>query len=211
MKHISKLKIWLSIIIAFFIAFNTISLESLYAQATSNPYEKSSLTIYELEKLYHTRINDLFNAKLQLLEKGEKGPGISKIPSGDECEEKNYTTFCLATTAAKEYKQYNDALSKRKTYVKIESEEGVAITLEKATTAIVSQTNEINIELQRAKRALDTALKTYNEISIAHRMHLQYQNIIESLTKYKNKVNKLYNEVEPYPSKFVDATTNKCL
>ncbi|MFC1655880.1 hypothetical protein ACFL3C_03360 [Patescibacteria group bacterium] len=210
MIYVKKSKIWLALTIVFFIVFNTISIESLYAEATSNPYNNNKLTFYELQKLYHTRINDLFNAKTKLLEKGEKGPGTGVIPQGDECEEKNYSTFCLATTAAKEYQNYEIALESRKSKIEFTGE-NISVTLEKATTTAISQAAEINNELVAAKRALDTSVKTYNELSVAYTMHLQYEEVIKSLTKYKNKLSEYYEQVGTYPNKFVDATSLSCL
>lgn len=210
MIYVKKSKIWLALTIVFFIVFNTISIENLYADATSNPYDNDNLTFRELQKMYHTRINDLFNSKLQLLEKGAKGPGTNEIPQGDECEEKNYSTFCLATTAAKEYENYEKELEERKSRIEFTGE-NISITLEKATTTAISQAAEINNELVAAKRALDTSIKTYNELSVAYTMHLQYQEIIKSLTKYKNKLSEYYEQVGTYPNKFVDATTTSCL
>lgn len=210
MIYVKKSKIWLTLTIVFFIVFNTISIENLYAVATSNPYDNSNLTFYELQKLYHTRINDLFNTKVQLLEKGEKGPGTSVIPQGDECEEKNYSTYCLAITAAREYENYEKELEKRKGKIEFTGE-SISFTLEKATTTAISQAAEINNELTAAKRALDTSIKTYNELTIAYTMHLQYEEIIKSLTKYKNKLSQYYEQVATYPKKFVDATSLSCL
>ncbi len=210
MIYVKKSKIWLALIIVFFIVFNTISIENLYAESTSNPYNNDKLTFYELQKLYHTRINDLFNSKTKLLEKGEKGPGTNAIPQGDECEEKNYSTFCLAITAAKEYENYKKELEERKGNIEFTGE-NISITLEKATTTAISQAAEIDNELIAAKRALDTSIKTYNELSIAYTIHLQYKEVIKSLTKYKNKLSQYYEQVGTYPNKFVDATSLSCL
>lgn len=208
MKQISKVKILISIIITFFIVFNTVNLDSLYAAEDKSPYDNEELEIKELKKLYHKRINDLFNSKQLLLTLGEKGPGLNEVPKGDDCEENNYTTFCLAMAVAKEYEQYANALQKRKSYVKASEEKDEA--LEEATIRIEAQAKDIENELITSRKALDTALQAYKELRTAYPMHLQYEETIKSLTKYNKKLSELRIEVENLPKKLIDATTVKC-
>lgn len=183
------------------------SANMLYASDTVNPYDNEQLTIQEVEKAYHKRVNEIFNAKLTLLKQGEKGSGTTEIPKNNECSENNYSTYCLAITAAKEYDQYEVALSKRKAYVNITNENA---TLEEVSLMTISQHNEITNELDRAKKALDIGIKTYDELFAAYRMHLQYEKIIKSLTKYNTKLIEFRKEVEKLPGKFIDATTTQC-
>ena len=181
----------------------------LSAATSANPYDDSGKTLKEIEKLYHTRINDTFNSKLKLMEGGKKGGGTNKIVSGDACEEKNYSTFCLALAVEKEYQQYKLALeAKRGSLILEEGEEN--ITLENATAKFIAQKTEIETEIDLSRRALEVSLKTYNELAIQYAMHLKYQDIIKSLGKYKTKLNTLYDQVKEYPNKFIDATTTQC-
>jgi len=203
-----KIKIGIIITVIIFIILNTISLNTIFAQSTSSPYENDKLSIYEVEKLYHKRINDLFNAKLKLLNAGEKGGGVSKAPEGDECPENNYSTFCLATAAAKEYEQLKSALNKRKQVVEIGNNPNP--TLEEVSMQAFSKSTEIELELSRSKSALDAALQNYNELRIAYPMHLQYLEVIKSLKDYNKKLTNLRKEVEKLPGKFIDATTAQC-
>jgi len=181
---------------------------NLYAAATSSPYENDRLSLYEVTKLYHKRINDLFNAKIKLLNEGAKGPGIGQTPDGDECPEKNYSTYCLAMTAAKEYEMFKAALEKRKQTVDLG--EDARPSLETVTMQAFAKINEIDQELARSRKALDTALQTYNELRIAYPMHLQYQELIKNLTEYNKKLMDLRKQVEKLPGKFIDATTTEC-
>jgi len=207
---IKKLKIKFGIVcvLGIMVILNTVRLEDLYAQATSSPYENDQLSLYDVELLYHVRINDLFNSKLKLLNEGEKGAGIGKTPDGDECPENNYSTFCLARACSKEYEQFKAALEKRKKVV--ETGEDSNVTLQEVAMKAFSKRNEIDLELARSKSALDSALANYNELRIAYPMHLQYMEVITNLTDYNKKLTDLRKEVEKLPAKFIDASTAKC-
>ncbi len=179
----------------------------LYASSTVNPYEKESLEIKEIEKMYHKKVNDIFNSKLTLLKQGEKGKGTAEVPKNDQCGENNYSTYCLAVTVAKEYDQYAVAMDKRKSYIKITEEN---MTLTQASLTTINQRNEVENELNRSKLALDMAVKTYDEILVSYKLHMQYEKIIKSLTKYNKKLIEYRKEVEKLPGKFIDASTTQC-
>lgn len=202
-KH--KTKFGLISILSILIVISGMLYGNLQA-ASTNPYDKEELNFEEVKVLYHKRINDLFNSKLKLLKQGDKGSGTTKIPTGDECGENNYSTFCLAITAADEYENYEKGLIKRKQTVPVGDEEG----LEKIGIIAAGQTLAIDNELQQSKKALDMALDTYNEILPAYRMHDKFQQLIETLTKYNKKLSEFRKEVEKLPSEFVDATTTEC-
>lgn len=176
------------------------------AASTINPYDTPDKTVQEVEKFYHKRINEIFNAKLTLLKKGEDGNGTAEIPENDECAENNYSTYCLAMTVAKEYDLYSAALNKRKAVTN--PQEGD--TIDQLALRTISEHNEIKNELDRSKKALDIAIKTYDELAAAHRMHLQYEKIIKNVTKYNKKLIEFREEVEKLPGKFIDATTTQC-
>lgn len=196
-------KIWLIISIIVFIFVNS----ALQASTTANPYDKDDLKLYDVKKLYHSKINDTFNTSLQLLEKGEKGTGTDKIPQGDNCEEKNYSTFCVAMRVANEYELYETALKKRQ---KSLISDGSITTIDEVAARLATQSNAIETEIISAQQALDTSLATYNDIALYYAMHLEYEKIIKSLTKYNVKLEEFRKEVEKYPSKFIDPTTPKC-
>jgi len=200
----TKLKIGFSIILTVAVLASGLLFGSLQA-ATTNQYDKFELTIDEVKVLYHKRINDLFNSKLKLMKQGDKGPGSTEIPKGDECSENNYSTFCLAITAADEYEKYAEALRKRKRIIPAGSTELTVAGIQSA-----AQTRLIDIELDGAQRALDMALATYNEMLPVYRMHEKFQKLIEALTKYNKKLSEYRKEVEKLPPKFIDATTASC-
>lgn len=175
--------------------------------ASTNPYEKEGSKYEEVKELYHKRVNDLFNSKLSLLKKGDKGSGTAEIPKGDNCSENNYSTFCLALAAAEEYQNYVVGLEKLKEVVDIPEND---LSIANISSGVLSKRAEINNEIERSKKALDVALATYNELSGVYRQHLEYEELIKNLTKYNKKVIEFRKEVEKLPSKFVDATTAEC-
>jgi hypothetical protein len=207
MKKLKQIKI--RIFIAIFALTTSVlwSSSMLYASSAVNPYDNEKLTVQEVEKAYHKRVNEIFNAKLTLLKKGEEGSGTTEVPKNDECGETNYSTYCLAKAVATEYDQYALALGKRKAYVTITDKD---LKLGQASLITISQNNEVVNELDRSKTALDMAIKTYDELLAAYKMHLQYEKIIKSLTKYNTKLTEFRKEVEKLPGKFIDATTSKC-
>ncbi|MFC1810703.1 hypothetical protein ACFLZH_04340 [Patescibacteria group bacterium] len=199
------IKSGLTLILAVAVLLSGLYFGTLFA-ATTNPYDKSELTLQEVEKLYHKRVNDLFNSKLKLLKQGDEGSGTAEIPKGDECSENNYSTYCMAIAVADEYEKYAEALKSRRQYITPGEETDIT----KLGMQAISQGKEIENELTRSKQALDMALATYNEILPAYRMHLKYEKLIKALTKYNKKLSEFRKEVEKLPPKFIDVTTAKC-
>ena len=210
MRMIKNIKSQFGLIITVIviILLNTLDLRSLYALASNSPYLNDKLSIYEIEKLYHQRINDLFNAKLKLLNAGAKGSGVGEVPKGDECPENNYSTYCLSITAAKEFEQFQEALLKKKQTIEIPQDTNV--TLEEVSLKAFAASDEVDAELARAKTALDSALATYNELRVMYPMHLQFQELIKNLTDYNKKIIEFRKNVEKLPGSFIDATTAQC-
>lgn len=183
--------------------------DALMAKDPPSPYENEELSLHEVAALYHKRVNEIFNSKIKLLLDGEKGGGTNEIPDGDDCEDNNYTTYCLAVEVSKEYEQYRKELLNRRQQVPIDPDEGT-VTLDEASARVAAQANKIQNEIERGKKALDVSLQTYDELSKAYSIHLQYREMIENLSKYTQKLAKIREQVEKLPGKFIDATTAEC-
>jgi len=207
MKQKLTIKLGLSVILALAMLTSGVLMGGALA-ADSNPYDKADKTYENIKELYHKRVNDLFNAKLKLLKQGPKGSGTAEIPKGDNCSDNNYSTFCLSLGVATEYDNYVLALEKQKN--KVDIPEGESIDLNNLVTSSLVKIASINNEIDRAKKALDVALATYNEMSATYQQHLEYEILIKNLTKYNKKVIEFREEVEKLPSKFIDATTTQC-
>lgn len=203
-KH--KIKFGLASALAIIVFVSGVFTSGGYA-ATTNPYEKEGAKYDEVKELYHKRVNDLFNSKLALMKKGDTGAGTAEIPTGDNCSENNYSTFCLAIAAAEEYENYVVGLQKLRSIVDIPEND---LSIESISSGVIGKSAEIDNEIERAKKTLDVALATYNELSGVYRQHLEYEKLIQNLTKYNKKVIEFRKEVEKLPSKFVDASTAEC-
>ena len=206
MKQKLTIKLGLSVILALAVLTSGVLMGGAIA-ATSNPYDIDK-KYEEVKELYHKRVNDLFNGKLKLLKAGPKGSGSAEIPKGDNCSDNNYSTFCLSLAVAGEYDNYVLALEKQKN--KVDIPEGENIDLLSLGTGTINKNAEINNEIDRAKKALDVALATYNEMSATYQQHLEYEILIKNLTKYNKQVIEFREEVEKLPPKFIDATTTQC-
>ncbi len=68
----------------------------------------------------------------------------------------------------------------------------------------------IDRELELAGQTLDQALAAYNEFLLAQPMHVQYQEMIKHLEKYRDGLANIRKEVGEFPSKFVNATSTEC-
>lgn len=209
MKILKKQKIRLVTIALICAVLLTINIDLLLAKDPPTPYENEDLSLSEVAALYHERVNDIFNSKIKLLLDGEEGEGTNEIPEGDDCEDNNYTTFCLAVEVSKEYEQYKKELLKRKQDVPIDPEEDT-ITISEASARVAAQSKKIQNEITRGKKALDVSLKTYDELSKAYLIHMQYEKMIENLGKYAEKLSEVRKHIEEYPGKFIDATTTQC-
>lgn len=203
-KH--KIKIGFLAILSVIVFVSGIFMSGGYA-ADTNPYMKEGAKYDEVKALYQKRVNDLFNSKLALMKSGDSGSGTAEIPTGDNCSENNYSTFCLALAAAQEYQNYVVGLEKLKQTVDIPEND---LSIESISSGVISKRADINNEIERAKKALDVALATYNELSGVYRQHLEYQKLIQNLTKYNKKIIEFRKEVEKLPSKFIDASTAEC-
>jgi hypothetical protein len=75
---------------------------------------------------------------------------------------------------------------------------------------ISSRLDALTREKSDSKNALDQTLSAYNELRTAWPMHKKYMEIYKSLLKFRDKMVEIRNQVEDFPSKFIDATTTKC-
>jgi len=176
------------------------------ADEDTNPYKKEGLTVDQIIELYHTRVNDLFNAKQALLTQGEEGSGVAEAPTDDNCENNNYSTFCLAKEATQEYIQFQEVLQEKQVNIEFDTTDD----LFQLSTKAITQSEKINNELEIARSSLDVALQSYNELRIAYAMHLQFQTTIQKLYTYNIKLAELRTEIAKIPGKFIDATTAQC-
>ena len=160
----------------------------------------------------------------------------SKAPENGDCTglTDNYSTYCVAKTLLSNetsgYMEYLKALDCRKTsffdtgtekdyYNEYQEFMIIGKDNEKKTDTIYQAQKALEIsgrqdaierEIDSAKQTLDVTLATYDELKTAWAMHIRYVEIYESLVKYRDKMVEIRDQVEDFPSKFIDATTTMC-
>lgn len=70
--------------------------------------------------------------------------------------------------------------------------------------------NQVDEELDLARKSLDQGLAAYNEMQISLPMHIKYKKLTKALELYRDKLSSLRKEIELYPGTFIDVTTPAC-
>lgn len=143
----------------------------------------------------------------------------------------NHSTYCLAEEASNEYFEFKDALESAKKYQKdlaieffqTKSGTGVSDAPNTITDATVDFTtgikalqksgeyiNQIDLEADIARQALDQTLAAYNELQMALPLHRKYREVITALEKFRDGIAKVRDQIELFPSTFKDVTTPAC-
>jgi hypothetical protein len=69
---------------------------------------------------------------------------------------------------------------------------------------------EIFAEYDSAKRIMEVAITGYNEFILAYPMHKKYEEMLKSLTKYKNALKGINYESMIFPLKFIGTSSYTC-
>lgn len=168
----------------------------------------------EVAVAYHQRMNELFNAKIELLI-GEDGAGDSggvenNAPESEEsCTQKNVSTFCVAAQAVNEYFAFQEIMLE-----KLDAVEAVGAASGESISGMAALESErtkfINEELDVALQTMDVAVAAYGELHRAYPLHKKYQEIIKQLEKYRDMLADVRHEVTFFPLKFIDVSTTQC-
>lgn len=70
--------------------------------------------------------------------------------------------------------------------------------------------NRVDRELDIARKALDQSLAAYNELQMALPMHIKYKQVVSALEKYRDKISKVRQKTDVFPTNFLDVTTAAC-
>lgn len=208
------------------------------ALSSDNIYANPDLDLEDKMALYHKTINDKFNAYIKLmLAAGPGTPDGLPPATPEECTESNYSTFCvgrdLLSNPTYGYMAYHKALSCSKysffetakeknawdTYMEATSTASQSQDVQEAESnyqgarvlMISARLEAITREIESSKRALDQTLAAYNELRTAWPLHKKYMEIYKSLVTYRDKISEIRHQAEEFPSKFIDATTTKCI
>lgn len=211
------------------------SFKSLKTGETIWPkYNNPALDTEEIMELYHKTINGQFNwyisrmlaAETLAAKTGQRVPeGRPPEPVSEDnpqvlkdcpADGRNFSTYCVAqdllTNETYGYIAYRRALDCRRGQLYDSSQKGEDTYADQGQAALMmsARLEAIAREKTAAKRALDQTLSAYNELRTAWPMHKKYIQIYDSLIKYRDKLVEIRNQVEEFPSKFIDASTTKC-
>jgi len=179
----------------------------------------------DLKSEYHKAMNDYFNYKFDLLEtliekdkkffenKDFKSPEIVADNFDDRYTEiinkckTNVSSYCVSMGALDLYMTYLESLNAQEgtlPYV----EPGMGI--DELLTQIKSRNDDIKEETEEAKFVMEATTAAYNEFAMAYPMHIQYENIIRNLMKYRIALESIHKQVVTFPVRFADATSDQC-
>jgi hypothetical protein len=161
--------------------------------------------------MFNDKIRKMIQGETDAANTGDYNKPDSIPPANEICPASNYSTYCLAQATLKDYMAYIKALDCRRSvlFENVDQQQSAPLQLQ-AALMVSSRMEAITNEKGDAKRALDQALAAYNELRFAWPMHKKYMKIYESLTKFRDKMVEIRQQVSEFPSKFIDATTTKC-
>ena len=215
----------------------TVAIYGGYTIYAADKYAFEDTTTSETMDLYREEMNTLFNDSLTQVvailvkpEEGLQSPNLLQSPcvandfakdGGKEtCENMcrdnpdNVSTYCVSVRAMDRYMKYIFHLGEIQGSVNFESIGLAEMRLTPLTDAVyrltLARDSEIDAEIERSRRVLESTLTAYNEFMTAYPIHRQYQEVIKNLIKYKNKLKNIRDYVIQFPSTFIDTTSTKC-
>lgn len=163
---------------------------------------------------YHDAMNDMFNDKMEklseIMEKEKFYDDINFAAPLDEdaCTNSNVSSYCVSMEALDLYMIYLDTLAEMKGQLAVRDEGDYLIG--EAYEKVSTRNRSISIEVEEAREALEATVSAYNEYRLAYPMHIQYEEIIDSLLKYRAALDVIRKRVRKFPGKFIDATSVFC-
>jgi hypothetical protein len=158
-------------------------------------------------------------------------PPRNKDGTPGTCSADNFSTYCVAATLYSDpsigYKTMRDIMSCRKYEMFETAKEGKLFFSPLMTDSASQQANNnyqeqkavtvgtkvqvITDKVLQAKKVLDQTLSAYDQLRLAWSMHKKYIQIYNSLIKYRDLLKEIRRAVETFPSKFIDASSTKCV
>lgn len=165
---------------------------------------------------YHDEMNEIFNERIsklvEIIEKENfwEDPNFLAPENAAGCTEENVSTYCLSQEGLESLMSFLEEMNLRKgefadSFWTSSSDRGLDV-----LAATDLKNIQIDQEMRDAERALDAALAVYNEFSLAYVMHERYEEIIDNLVKYKLALEDVRKEVQQFPGRFIDSTSEIC-
>lgn len=192
---------------------------TIYAKTKVPNYYKfkdAGTSFSSVQSAYHDSMNQFFNDKLEsmikLMEKDKKyykNKDFIAPAEGKPCGEANVSSYCVSTKALDIYFSYVETLESLSGKLPL-GELPKGATQIDAINMLSTTSDNLNVEVENAKRVLMAATASYDEFRIAYPVHQYFEVIINSLNKYKIALKKVREGVATFPAKFVDATSDQC-
>ncbi len=88
--------------------------------------------------------------------------------------------------------------------------EGYDTNLTGLNQSLANQAAQIDAEIDRSKKALDSTVDTYARLRESWKMHVKYVDIYLALVKYRDWLAEIRKQTDEYPLRFLNASTTKC-
>ena len=171
-------------------------------------YSRDKVGLQQAIIRYHRDVNDLFNDHIEKLFAG--GKYTVAPPEDKTCSDnKNISTYCLGVRAVEQYDAFVQAMDTHRPFLRDKQDDSTK-TLEELRVQEQERAVLINEQIVIAEKTLSTALAAYDQLQTFYPLHVKYQGLIKSLETYRDGLAKIRQEVEKYPGKFQNVTTNKC-
>jgi hypothetical protein len=189
------------------------SVEVYSASSDAEPigfqYSQYSSDLDSEKSSYHAYVNKRFDANLR-----EIGNVVSenKDITPEQFREllvsKKLATWFLARELVCSFEKYSKILTRYSYDVTLNQNENTAIADLLRTNA--DRLSVWRAEIETAKKALDTALATYDQIAVTFPLHLQFRKAIQDLSLYREQFALIRKVIGCFPSKFVNNSTTQC-
>lgn len=201
---------------------------TIYAESFDNTdyysFSDSLLGFSYTKNSYHDSMNRFFNDKMESLnemlatDNFFDNPNFNPPAEGQECDKNNVSSYCVSVQALDIYMKYLEVLEVVKTQL-IDAknqyyEEDPTFVVYERLDALWYQSadknEQIDKEVEDAKKVLEATISAYDEFMLAYPMHKKYQEVIKNLVKYKIALKDIRKRVMRFPEKFIDATSAYC-
>ena len=212
----TKILILLSLIIVIGLSILMRDLPFSFTSAKDEDFARPEICLGSAIALYHKSLNDLFNSKVDLLTSGKPKTFVDVLPEVDintglrkPCQSNNVTTFCVARKSLEKYEAFLKIMKHHQDRVS----DGVSVTisLDEAGVAYANRQKLIGVEIENARKTLDTSLAMYHEFRAAYPIHKKFEKTFSLLEKYRDGVANIRRLMRLYQFKFIDVTTTKCV
>ncbi len=200
---------WFFVFSLAFFAYSVVRLPGAEAdEADIARYSRDKVGLQQAIIRYHRDVNALFNDHTEKLFAG--GKYTVAPPEDKTCSDnKNISTYCLGVRAVEQYDAFLQAMDTHRPFLRDKNDDS-SKTLEELRVDEKNRAVLINEQIVIAEKTLNTALAAYDQLQTFYPIHVKYQGLIESLETYRDGLANIRREVEKYPGKFQNVTTNKC-